>query len=137
MDIAWVGRLGAPRESLEELQQQLKPTPAAKAVFITDWQGKREQARYAFLLEQGGQAQLAPPTFGPRYGEAGAQALRELVSWLEQQGVTNFKETVISPYDFQRLVWAAGPAQIQALLAAANPTDPAIYREVLHTPSPA
>ena len=57
----------APRVSLEALKAALGglKLSEAKVYLITDWQDKRDQARYALLLHTGKKDLLVPDAFGP------------------------------------------------------------------------
>lgn len=59
----------APRVSLEALKAALGglKLSEAKVYLITDWQDKRDQARYALLLHTGKKDLLVPDAFGPAF----------------------------------------------------------------------
>ena len=124
-----IGTSGASLETLEEVKLAAKNFVFAQATvtFITDWQDRRENARYALMLHQGAKTILTNEAFGPRYGQAGKAALSSLVAWLLENGASNFKESILAPHEFARVLEDANPANLQRLAALANPSDPAIY----------
>lgn len=93
-----VGMRAAPRVSLEALKAALGglKLSEAKVYLITDWQDKRDQARYALLLHTGKKDLLVPDAFGPAF-PGGEEALSELVGLLLAQGARRFYEAVVSP----------------------------------------
>lgn len=134
-----IGIASAPRETWQALQEHLDAVTAPhdnpRLVLVTDRQGDRQNAAYAALIKLGhGEnetALLSAPSFGPRFGELGVEALAELVRWAESQQF-NIKETVLSAGDFQRVLAEPDEHEVKALFAACNFTDPAIYT----TPQP-
>jgi hypothetical protein len=124
-----IGTSGASIETLEEVKLAAKNLVFAQtsATLITDWQDRRENARYALMLHQGTKTILTNEAFGPRYGQAGKAALSSLIAWLLEKGVTNFKESILAPHEFSRVLEDANPANLQRLAALANPSDPDIY----------
>lgn len=64
-----IGLRAAPRLTLEALKEALKGfrLPEAKVYLVTDWQDRREKARYALLLHGGKKDLLTPDAFGPAF----------------------------------------------------------------------
>jgi Protein of unknown function (DUF3197) len=124
-----IGTPGASMQTLEDLKLAAKNFDFTRTTvtLITDWQDRRENARYAFMLHQGPKTLLTGEAFGPRYGRAGQEALANLVAWLVERGATNFKESILAPSEFSRVLEEPNPANLQRLAASANPTDPNIY----------
>ena len=124
-----IGTSGASMETLEEVKLAAKNFIFAQTTvtLITDWQDRRENARYAVMLHQGTKTILTNEAFGPRYGQAGKAALSSLVAWLLENGASNFKESILAPHEFARVLEDASPANLQRLAALANPSDPSIY----------
>lgn len=124
-----VGLRGNPAETLEAATAALRGLDLARSVVImlTDWQGDRAGARYMALIADPTRAVVTEDAFGPRYGPAGAEALRSLVRGLLERGAVNFKERVVAPHEFSRQLEDLGPDGYREVLAAANPTDPQIY----------
>ncbi|GMA14107.1 DUF3197 domain-containing protein [Deinococcus metallilatus] len=121
---------GAPLETLHAVLARLEDTGAAdgRLILITDRQGERLQARYAALLTFGGEAEaiITAAAFGPAYGPAGAQALADLTRWTQARGWP-VRETVLSASDFVRVLAEPDVDEVERLIAASNPSDPAIY----------
>jgi Protein of unknown function (DUF3197) len=124
-----IGTAGASMETLEEVKLAAKNFVFAQTTvtLITDWQDRRENARYALMLHQGTKTILTNEAFGPRYGQAGKVALSSLIAWLLEKGASNFKESILSPHGFSRVLEDASPANLQQLTALANPSDASIY----------
>ncbi len=124
-----IGTSGASLETLEEVKLAAKNFVFAQTTvtLITDWQDRRENARYALMLHQGTKTILTNEAFGPRYGQAGKAALSSLIAWLLEKGASNFKESILAPHEFARVLEDANPANLQRLAALANPSDPNIY----------
>ena len=124
-----IGTSGASMETLEEVKLAAKNFVFAQTTvtLITDWQDRRENARYALMLHQGTQTILTNEAFGPRYGQAGKVALSSLIAWLLEKGASNFKESILAPHEFARVLEDASPANLQRLAVLANPSDPSIY----------
>jgi|GEM_PF-143395 len=123
-----VGVPGAPKETLEALESVLERLPhKARILLITDIQGHRSNARYAALFLFGGEGVLSREAFGPRYGPEGILALDTLVRTLLERGFEDFKECVVMPSDFGRLMQEPEGLELERLLSSANPTDPNIY----------
>jgi hypothetical protein len=124
-----LGTTGQPRETLAALVTPLKSLNAATTtvVLVTDWQGRRESAHYALFAHDKGQTVISADAFGPRYGATGVAALRELIESLQNRGAENFKEAILAPHEFNRLLDDPSKAMILRLLAIANPSDVALY----------
>lgn len=121
------GTIGAPKETLALLLEKSNLGPETMFVVLTDFQGHRNIARYSVLVHNKEASVLSVPAFGPHYGEAGIEALRDVVQSALASGVTNFKETVVNPYDFQRMTSDPDEEDLKVLLSKANPTDYHIY----------
>ncbi|GEM45243.1 DUF3197 domain-containing protein [Deinococcus cellulosilyticus] len=121
------GTIGAPKETLSLLLEKSDFNAQTMFIVITDFQGHRNIARYSVLVHNKEASTLSVPAFGPHYGQAGIEALRDVVQTAIASGVTNFKETVVNPYDFQRMTSDPDEADLKVLLSKANPTDYNIY----------
>lgn len=124
-----IGIRGAPRETLEALQEALKGArfPDLIVTFVTDWQDQRKKARYAVLVRGGKHSVLTMDAFGPAFGPGGDQALAELVHWLQDKGVHKWYESVTPPSVYAALFEIDPEAVYRQLTANANPSDPTLY----------
>ncbi len=124
-----LGVLGAPAETLRALTDHFgdQDLTGAILVLVTDTQGKRDHARYAAVVHTKSETALTVDAFGPRFGEEGEGALRSLAGWARAAGIENVKETVISSYDFGRWLREPEEAEVNKLMAAANPSNLDIY----------
>ncbi|SDE66360.1 Protein of unknown function [Thermus arciformis] len=118
----------APRASLEALKAALggQKLSEAKVYLITDWQDRRDRARYALLLHGGKKDLLVPDAFGPAF-PGGEEALSELVGLLLERGARRFYEAVVSPGELTALLGYPSEEIVKRVNAIANPTDPGIY----------
>lgn len=125
-----VGLQGAPKETLEALKIAVKGINLSNTIvtLVADWQDRRDSARYAVMLRASGRTVISEDAFGGRYGSLGRTTLAQLVNWLLEAGATDFKESVLPPHEFTRLLEYPDQAGIMKLVANANPTDPEIYR---------
>ena len=125
-----VGLRGAPLESLNAMKLALRGVKLndATVILIADWQDRRDQGRYAVLVRDGGSHVVSEDAFGGRYGADGVKALADLVTFLCEQGATNFKESVLAPHEFTRLLEYPDAHNLQRISANANPSDFEIYR---------
>lgn len=126
-----VGLRGAPLESLNAVKLALRGVTLidATVTLIADWQGRRDSARYAVLVRDGsGRHIVSEDAFGGRYGADGVKALADLVTLLCDQGASNFKESILAPPEFTRLLEYPDAHNLQRIAANANPSDPEIYR---------
>ncbi|WP_038049563.1 DUF3197 domain-containing protein [Thermus caliditerrae] len=123
-----VGLRAAPRLTLEALKEALKGVrfPEAKVYFLTDWQDRREEARYAVVIHGGKKDLLTPDAFGPAF-PGGEAALSELVALLLERGARRFYEAVVSPGEMTALLSLLPEELLARVNAIANPTDPGIY----------
>ncbi|WP_018111817.1 DUF3197 domain-containing protein [Thermus igniterrae] len=123
-----IGLRGAPRTTLEALKEALKGLrlSEAKVYLITDWQDRREKARYALLIHGGRRDLLVPDAFGPAF-PGGEAALSQLMALLLQGGARRFYEAVVSPGEMTALLDLPPQALLARVNAIANPTDPGIY----------
>ncbi|WP_234553651.1 DUF3197 domain-containing protein [Thermus caliditerrae] len=123
-----VGLRAAPRLTLEALKEALKGArfPEAKVYLITDWQDRREEARYAVVIHGGKKDLLTPDAFGPAF-PGGEAALSELVALLLERGARRFYEAVVSPGEMTALLSLPPEELLVRVNAIANPTDPGIY----------
>jgi len=124
-----IGFRGLPKETLEKLLPRLKKLhlPSLKVILVTDYQGRRERARYRVFLVGGKHALLSEDAFGPAYGEEGRRALTELIERLRKGGAYNFKEAVLPPDVYSTLDELDPGTLRERLLANANPADPALF----------
>jgi Protein of unknown function (DUF3197) len=125
-----VGLQGAPMETLAALKTALRGVKLEGAIItlIADWQNRRDTARYAVMIRAGEESIVSEDAFGGRYGVAGTAALTDLVNFLWERGAENFKESVLAPHQFARILEYPDAASLQRIVANANPTDPEIYR---------
>ncbi|WP_347240793.1 DUF3197 domain-containing protein [Thermus sp.] len=123
-----VGMRAAPRASLEALKAALGGVrlSEAKVYLITDWQDRRDKARYALLLHTPRKDLLIPDAFGPAF-PGGEEALSELVDLLLKGGARRFYEAVVSPGELTALLGYPTEEVLRRVNAIANPTDPGIY----------
>ncbi|GAA6756879.1 hypothetical protein QT17_07360 [Thermus sp. 2.9] len=123
-----VGLRAAPRLTLKALEEALRGVrlAEAKVYLITDWQDRRDKARYALLLHGGKKDLLVPDAFGPAF-PGGEEALAELVRLLLQGGARRFYEAVVSPGEMTALLDLPPEELVKRVVAVANPTDPGIY----------
>ena len=123
-----VGLRAAPRLTLEVLKEALKGVrfPEAKVYFLTDWQDRREEARYAVVIHGGKKDLLTPDAFGPAF-PGGEAALSELVALLLERGARRFYEAVVSPGEMTALLELPPEELLRRVNAIANPADPGIY----------
>ncbi|WP_448377483.1 DUF3197 domain-containing protein [Fervidobacterium sp.] len=123
-----VGLRSAPRVTLEALKEALKGVrfPEAKVYLITDWQDRRERARYALLIHGGKKDLLVPDAFGPAF-PGGEEALAELMALLLERGARKFYEAVVSPGEMTALLDLSPEALLARINAIANPADPYLY----------
>ena len=93
-----VGLRAAPKLTLKALEEALRGVrlPEAKVYLITDWQDRRDRARYALLIHGGKKDLLTPDAFGPAF-PGGEEALAELMALLLKGGARRFYEAVVSP----------------------------------------
>jgi hypothetical protein len=124
-----VGLQGSPAETLEAITHALRGFDIRHAVVtvIADWQDRRESARYAVLVRSHNQTVLSEDAFGPRYGQAGTDALSKLITGLVERGAINFKESVLAPHAFSRLLEYPDTHALLQVAANANPAGPDLY----------
>lgn len=119
---------GAPLETLHAILSQLEGVNrgGGRLILISDRQGDRPATRYAALFILGDEALITAPAFGPEYGAVGAQALADLTRWAQERGWP-VRETILPPPDFVRVLAEPDEGEVARLIAASNPSDPAIY----------
>lgn len=129
---------GAPLETLRAVLSYLEGQPGVEGegtdgreehgrlILITDRQDELPHGRYAALLTLGEEALITAPAFGGAFGTGGTDALRELVDWAVGRGWA-VRETVLNAPDFTRVLAEPGEGEVRHLIAASNPSDPAIY----------
>ncbi|WP_102128218.1 DUF3197 domain-containing protein [Deinococcus planocerae] len=123
--------LGVPGAPLETLQAVLTHLEGAnltggRLILVRDRQGDRGDARYGAVVTLGNHAVVTVPAFGPHYGRAGAQALAELTRWAGERGMP-VREAAVNPADLTRILGEPDPGEVLRVIAASNPSDPAIY----------
>jgi hypothetical protein len=125
-----IGMRGSPIETLNALREATRRADfdSSLIIYLTDWEDRRETARVAVLLRFASETIITEDAFGPRYGEAGKKALADLTTYLVDHGATNFKESVIAPHEFTRLLEYPTKEGLARVFANADPTDPEIYR---------
>ena len=125
-----IGLRGSPLQTLEAMHAALRTldVKGSMVIVIADWQDRRDTARYAVLVRHGERSVLSEDAFGGRYGAAGKKALADLVNLLCNRGAENFKESVLAPHEFTRLLEDPSGQHLQRIIANANPSDPEIYR---------
>lgn len=129
MKINPLGVPGAPLETLQAVQANYEGVKISdgQVIMITNQQGHRDQAQYAALIRVPNcDPAMTSAAFGPQFGEAGSAALHDLAVWADTHGLV-MKETVVSSGDFTRVTEEPEEHDLARLLAAANPTDKAIY----------
>lgn len=124
-----VGLRGAPEETFKEMRRALKTTHGSSlsVYLVTDWQGNRENQRYALYIRGPKSPILSADAFGPAFGQAGQAKLVELVDWLLAHGVTHWYETVLPPSVYTQVLLQVPPDSEQRIMVGGNPTDPNIY----------
>ncbi|ULH14843.1 DUF3197 domain-containing protein [Deinococcus sp. KNUC1210] len=123
-----LGVAGASDVTLRALLTRLEGSDlkGARLILLTDRQGERWRARYAALVQVGGEHVLTAPAFGPHFGPAGVAALHSLVHWAEAADVP-LRETVLSASDFGRVLEEPQAEDLARLVAASSPSDAGIY----------
>ncbi|AFV75412.1 Protein of unknown function (DUF3197) [Thermus oshimai JL-2] len=123
-----IGLRAAPRLSLEALKEALRglKLPETQVYLITDWQDRRDKARYALLLH-GKKDLLIPDAFGPAF-PGGEEALAEAIRLLEAGGARKFYEAVVAPGELTALLSLPPEELLKRVQAVANPADPGLYR---------
>ena len=127
-----VGFQGQPSATLEAFRAATKNLDLqhAEVIVITDWQDRRATARYAVLVHAQSKAVLSEDAFGPRYGVTGRTALRDLINGMHERGVVSFKERIIAPHEFSRMMEASPNGLVRSVNAGANPVDPRVYTDI-------
>jgi hypothetical protein len=125
-----IGSRGSPLETLKAIRETTKRLDftLSMIVFLTDWEDRRETARIAVLMRFGSETMISEDAFGPRYGETGKKGLADFVEYVCDRGAQNFKESVIAPHEFTRLLEYPSIENLARVFANADPTDPEIYR---------
>ena len=124
-----LGTSGAPDATLRAVLTRFQESAltGARLILLTDSQGKRSRARYAGLVELGGEViALISPAFGPHYGAAGTAALSELVQWAQSQDIS-LRETVVGGPQLNNLSGEPELAELSQLIASSSPADAGIY----------
>ena len=124
-----LGTSGAPNATLRAVLTRFQGSDlmGARLILLTDSQGQRSRARYAGLVELGGEViALISPAFGPHYGAAGTAALSELVQWAQSQDIS-LRETVVGGPQLNNLSGEPEQAELAQLIASSSPTDTGIY----------
>jgi Protein of unknown function (DUF3197) len=125
-----IGMRGSPIETLNALREATRRADfdLSMIIYLTDWEDRRETARVAVLMRFPLETLITEDAFGLRYGEAGKKALADLTTYFVDHGATNFKESVIAPHEFTRLLEYPSSQNLARVFANADPTDPEIYR---------
>jgi len=119
------GSIGRPEETLKALSENLKGAhwPKLSLTLVAPRQDDRAHVAYAAMILGTAEPILTPPAFGPAFGEAGKQALRELLELLAKHQVKKLYEAVASPGELATLT-AADERLVKRLAAARNPLHP-------------
>ena len=124
-----LGTSGAPSATLQAVLTRFQGSElmGARLILLTDTQGRRSLARYAGLVELGGEViALISPAFGPHYSAAGTAALTELVQWAQSQDMA-LRETVVGGPQMNNLSGEPELAELAQLIASSSPIDAGIY----------
>ena len=124
-----LGTSGAPDATLRAVLTRFQESAltGARLILLTDSQGQRSRARYAGLVELGGEViALISPAFGPHYGAAGTAALSELVQWAQSQDIS-LRETVVGGPQLNNLSGEPEQSELSQLIASSSPADAGIY----------
>lgn len=124
-----LGTSGAPSATLRAVLTRFQGSEltGARLILLTDTQGQRSRARYAGLVELGGEViALISPAFGPHYSAAGTAALTELVQWAQSQDMA-LRETVVGGPQMNNLSGEPELAELAQLVASSSPIDAGIY----------
>ncbi len=124
-----LGTSGAPDATLRAVLTRFQGSDltGARLILLTDSQGQRSRARYAALVELGGEViALISPAFGPHYGAAGTAALSGLVQWAQSQDIV-LRETVVGGPQLNNLSGEPEHSELAQLIASSSPADGGIY----------
>ena len=132
-----IGLPGASLETLNEVRLRFEGVElrGGHLLMVTDTQGHRGAARYGAVLVPPANAQslgvsravVISPSFGPRFGAAGQEALAGLADWAAGAGLV-LRETVLPAGDFVRVLEEPDTREVNRLVAASNPVDAGIYK---------
>lgn len=126
-----VGVRAAPNETLHALKEAVKGVKFNEALvtLVTDWQDQRANARFAIWVREGKHRVLTLDAFGPRFGAAGDDALRDAVQWFLERGVSIdlFREVILPPSEYSELFEMDGDDASQMLVIKAGYADPKLY----------
>lgn len=132
-----IGLPGASLETLNEVRSRFQGVDlqGGHLLMVTDTQGHREGARYGAVVVPPASAQglgvdravVISPSFGPRFGAAGQEALAGLADWAAGAGLV-LRETVLPAGDFVRVLEEPDTREVNRLVAASNPVDAGIYK---------
>ncbi|MER3536217.1 MAG: DUF3197 domain-containing protein [Thermus sp.] len=125
-----IGLRASPQATLKALQEVLRGVRLqdAKVYLITDWQDRREKARYAVFVHTPKKSVLSLDAFGPAF-PGGEEALARLVEFLQAQGAGPFYEVVLPRSTLYTLFEMEDAEVLRSLMASANPADPGLYLE--------
>ncbi|KGQ22283.1 DUF3197 domain-containing protein [Thermus filiformis] len=123
-----VGLRASPQATLKALEEALRGVrlQEAKVYLITDWQDRRDQARYAVLVHTPKKDVLSLDAFGPAF-PGGEEALARLLDFLRSQGASRFYEAVLPRSALYTLFEREDQEVLRAVMASANPADPGLY----------
>ncbi|MGQ9510905.1 MAG: DUF3197 domain-containing protein [Thermaceae bacterium] len=123
-----LGLRASPQATLKALLEALRGArlKGTRVYLITDWQDRREEARYAVLIRTPRKDFLTPDAFGPAF-PGGKEALGRLLEFLEEQGVEQFYEVVLPRSTLYALFESDDQEVLAKVLASANPADKGRY----------
>ncbi|MGQ9753312.1 MAG: DUF3197 domain-containing protein [Thermaceae bacterium] len=123
-----LGLRASPQATLKALLEALRGArlKGTRVYLITDWQDRREEARYAVLIRTPRKDVLTPDAFGPAF-PGGKEALGRLLEFLEEQGVEQFYEVVLPRSTLYALFESEVQEVLAKVLASANPADKGRY----------
>ncbi|MGQ9735232.1 MAG: DUF3197 domain-containing protein [Thermaceae bacterium] len=129
-----LGLRASPQATLKALLEALRGArlKGIRVYLITDWQDRREEARYAVLIRTPRKDFLTPDAFGPAF-PGGKEALGKLLEFLEEQGVEQFYEVVLPRSTLYALFESDDQEVLAKVLASANPADKGLFLSATHS----
>ncbi|AFZ68389.1 DUF3197 domain-containing protein [Deinococcus peraridilitoris] len=124
-----LGVVGAPNETLRILERTFADIDltGGAITFVTESQGQRANARYGAVIEAAGKTYVIVEAFGGQFGPGGVEGLQALARWAQSSGIQTYRESILSTYDFNRVLREPDEGEIQQLIVSANPSDVNIY----------